>query len=112
MPEPRWLLVKCSPDEDFYVAWSDVVEAPIWCGTRTEASEFGYTEERLNRADDRGTTSLEGFYRWDSNGMIAEQRGWLPRRNLLDYALRYTRNDEQAAFDLLEPFEGETEVRR
>lgn len=125
MSEPRALLIKCSKEDDFYVAWSENTESPHWHGTRAEAAEYGYTEERINRADKNGTSSWpmidtermipwEGgpFYAWDDAGMIAEQRGFLPRRHLREYALRYAAGNEQGAFDLLEPFEDEAEVRR
>ena len=44
--------------------------------------------------------------------MIAEQRGWLPRRNLAGYVTACIGNRMSDAWDLLEPFDGETEVRR
>lgn len=125
MREPRALLVKYSPTEDFYVAWSENTESPHWCGTRAEAAARGYIEERIERADKYGTSSVpmvdaactipwEGgrFYDWDDDGMIAEQRGFLPRRLLRAYALLYAADELQAAFDLLEPFDNETPVRR
>lgn len=112
--EPRALLIKCRPEEDFYVAWSDIVEAPVWYGTRAEAAERGYTGERVARADKNGTSSLAGFYNWNSTGMVAEQRGFLPRRYLRAYVLLYDAGRMQAAFDLLEPFDGgdDRDVRR
>lgn len=100
---PRALLVKCRRDEDFYVAWSEIVEAPAWYGTRAEAIEIGYAEERIARADEFGTSSINRFYAWNDRGMIAEQRGFLPRRYLRAYALLYAADEMQAAFDLLEP---------
>ncbi len=113
MTEPRALLIKCRKDEDFYVAWSDIVEAPAWWGTRAQAAEHGYTGERIARADENGTSSLPGFYDWSDTGMVAEQRGFLPRRYLRAYTLLYAAGEMQAAFDLLEPFDdGGREVRR
>lgn len=127
--EPRALLVKYSRGEDFYVAWSESGEAPIWCGTRAQAAAFGYTPERIERADTYGTSSAPmidaactipwsggRFYDWDANGMIAEQRGFLPRRLLRAYALLYLADELQAAFDLLEPIDASdpdfSQVRR
>lgn len=110
--EPRAYLVKCRREDDFYVAWWDVVEAPLWCGNRAQAAEYGYTEERIARADEFGTSSMHRWYAWDDNGMIAEQRGFLPRRYLRAYALLYAHDELQAAFDLLVPFEHGTDVRR
>ena len=110
--EPRALLIKCRKEEDFYIGWSEIVEAPTFYGTATQARKKGYTQERIDRADQTGTSSLPGFYRWDSTGLIAEQRGFLPRRYLRAYVLLYDANLMQAAFDLLEPFEEVGEVRR
>jgi len=110
--EPRALLVKCRRDEDFYVAWSDIVEAPLWCGNRVEAAAYGYSEERIKRADEFGTSSLPRWYAWCDKGMIAEQRGFLPRRYLRAYTLLYAAEEMQAAFDLLDPFPDLAEVRR
>lgn len=110
--EPRALLLKCRKDEDFYVAWSEEAQAPVWYGTAAEARKEGYTGERIDRADRTGTSSFPGFYRWDARSLIAEQRGVLPRRFLRAYALLYDFDYMQAAFDLLEPFEDGTGVRR
>ena len=110
--EPRAYLVKCRREDGFYVAWSDIVEAPLWCGNRAQAAEYGYTEERIARADEFGTSSMRRWYAWDDNGMIAEQRGFLPRRYLRAYALLYAHDELQGAFDLLEPFEHGMQVRR
>lgn len=126
MAEPRAYLIKCRRDEDFYVTWSDIVEAPTWCGSRKEAAEFGYSEARIQRADEFGTSSTpcldaEGtrpwhrkFHGWDSDGMIFQQRGLLPRRYLRPFTLLFEADELQAAYDLLEPLgvPGFTEVRR
>jgi hypothetical protein len=112
--EPRALLIKCRPEDDFYVAWSDNTESPHWYGTRAEAAAHGYTQDRIARADQNGTSSLPGFYAWGDSGMVAEQRGFLPRRYLRAYVLLYDAGRMQAAFDLLEPFDDgeDREVRR
>lgn len=109
---PRCLIVKPSPDRDLYVGWSEVVEAPVGMWTRAEALAEGCPESRLRRADETGTSSFPGFYRWDSEGMIAEQRGWLPRSRLAAYVTAYAEERMDDCWDMLEPFEGETEVRR
>jgi hypothetical protein len=50
---------------------------------------------------------------WTRAEAIAyEQRGWLRRDRLGDYAELWLADRQDEAFDLLEPFEGETEVRR
>lgn len=68
---PRALLVKCRKDEDFYVAWSEGTEAPVWYGAAAEARKEGYTQERIDRADETGTSSVPGFYSWDHDILLA-----------------------------------------
>jgi len=113
-PRLRCLIVKAAKEWDLYVGWSGVAEGPTGAWTREEALAYGFPRSRLDRADVNGSSAL-GDYRpglWDDDGFIAEQRGWLRRDRLGDYAQRYLAGDQSAAFDLLEPFEGETEVRR
>jgi hypothetical protein len=112
-PLLRCLLIKAAPDRDLYVGWSNSVEAPTGIWTRAEALAYGFPRSRLDRADKNGSAAIaykDGH--WDDTGFIAEQRGWLRRDRLGDYAQAYAREDYNAAWDLLEPFEGETEVRR
>lgn len=113
-PLLRCLIVKASKDRDLYVGWSNVAEGPTGVWSRAEALAYGFPRSRLDRADADGSSAL-GDYRpglWDDDGFIAEQRGILRRDRIGDYAQRYLAGQEDAAFDLLEPFEGETEVRR
>ncbi|HEY6117370.1 MAG TPA: hypothetical protein VI172_15570 [Candidatus Dormibacteraeota bacterium] len=113
-PLLRCLIIKAAKDRDLYVGWSGGAEAPTGAWTRAEALAYGFPRSRLDRADGNGSSAL-GDYRpglWDDDGFIAEQRGWLRRDRLGDYAQRYLSGEQDAAFDLLEPFEGETEVRR
>lgn len=106
-------VIKTSRGEDFYVGWSHIVEAPVWAGTRAEAIADGCPESRLRRADETGTSIRDGFgLAWDDAGLIAEQRGYLPRSRIAAYAVAYLEDRMQDAFDQLEPFDGETEVRR
>lgn len=109
---PRCLIVKPEPGRDLYVGWSEVCEMPAAMWTRAEALADGCPPSRLRRADETGTSSIPGFYRWDSGGMIAEQRGWLPRARLADYAAAYLDGRLSDCWDMLEPLDGETEVRR
>lgn len=112
-PLLRCIIVKAAPDRDLYVGWSNVVEAPTGMWTRAEALAYGFPRSRLDRADRTGTSSMvPGSGQWDDIGFIAEQRGWLQRDRIADYAQALFAGDENAAWDLLEPFEGETEVRR
>ena len=106
-------VIKPDRGEDFYVGWSHVVEAPVWAGTRAEAIEDGCPPSRLRRADETGTSMLDSSgLAWDHGGLIAEQRGYLPRSRIAAYVTAYMEDRMQDAFDQLEPFDDETEVRR
>jgi hypothetical protein len=112
-PRLRCLLVKVAPDRDLYVGWSNSCEMPAGVWSRETAIEYGFPPSRLDRADKNGSSDMScGDGHWDDSGFIAEQRGTLRRDRLGDYAVEYLHGDRQAAFDLLEPFEGESEVRR
>lgn len=111
-PRLRCLIVKAAPDRDLYVGWSNVCDMPAGVWSRETAIEYGFPPSRLDRADATGTSSHIGDGAWDDKGFVAEQRGWLRRDRLGDYAVEYLHGDRQAAYALLEPFEGEDEVRR
>ncbi|WP_020141162.1 hypothetical protein [Streptomyces sp. 351MFTsu5.1] len=112
-PRLRCLLVKPDRDKDMYVGWSNVCEMPAGVWSRETAIEYGFPTSRLDRADKNGSSDLScGDGHWDDPGFVAEQLGWLRRDRLADYAVEYLSGDRQAAYALLEPFEGETEVRR
>lgn len=111
-PRLRCLLVKPDGNKDMYVGWSNVCEMPAGVWSRRTALEYGFPAARLDRADTTGTSSCTGDGGWDDPGFVAEQLGWLRRDRLGDYAVEYLNGDRVAAYALLEPFEGETEVRR
>ncbi|MFB6955500.1 hypothetical protein ACFCYB_00330 [Streptomyces sp. NPDC056309] len=111
-PRLRCLIVKASKDRDLYIGWSNSCEMPAGAWTREEALAYGFPRSRLDRAEQNGSSSLHGDGGWDDKGFVAEQRGWLRRDRLGDYAQLWLADRQDEAFDLLEPFEGETEVRR
>ena len=113
-PQLRGLLVKAAPDKDLYVLWSNSCDMPAGVWSRETAIEYGFPPSRLDRADENGSSATNGYTtgHWDDAGFIAEQRGWLKRERLGDYAVEYLHGDRQAAYALLEPFEGESEVRK
>jgi hypothetical protein len=111
-------IIKVAPARDLYVEWSSMVEAPTRVGTRVEMLRYlsrsstrgdsDAPEVRLQRADETGT-SAKGDYAWcgawDHAGLVAEQRGVLPRSRLAEYCEHYAADDMEAAYALLEPFE-------
>lgn len=116
------IVIKPDRDRDFYVGWSTVTENPHWWGPRAEVTAYlaeqatpdrqSQPEARLARTDERGTSSYNGEGGWDDDGFIYEQRGWLPRRHLAEVCRLLEAENEPAVWDLLEPFDDETEVRR
>lgn len=102
-------IVKTSPDKDEYVYWSDVADDVHCVGTREEVTRLmrrmnePVDADRFERADRTGTSSLSGFYNWDSPGFVCNQR-WLPRDRLADYAWLKCESNA-AAWDLLGPID-------
>lgn len=64
-------IVKADRDQDFYVNWSTVVDAPTDWGTRAELEESrqpaDVTPERFARADERGTSA--NWINWPAEKM-------------------------------------------
>ncbi|MFI9824450.1 hypothetical protein ACIHFC_28960 [Streptomyces sp. NPDC052013] len=106
-PRLRCLIVKAARDQDLYVGWSNVCEAPAGVWSKESALEYGFPASRLDRADQTGTSSLIGDGAWDDKGFIAEQRGWLRRDLIGDYAIEYLHGDRAAAYALLEPLDSD-----
>jgi hypothetical protein len=112
-PRLRCLLIKPDRDKDVYVGWSNVCEMPAGVWSRETAIEYGFPPSRIDRADENGSSDLScGDGHWDDKGFVAEQRGWLRRDRLGDYAVEYLHGDRQAAYALLEPFQDETGTRQ
>lgn len=111
-------IVKVAPDEDRYVEWSTIVDAPLGWGTRSEMvndlvrmsekkEEFARpeAEKRLLRADIHGSSSFISDGGWDDAGFVVEQRGWLPRARLGAFLDSFDEAHETFDYDLLDPFE-------
>jgi hypothetical protein len=106
-PRLRCLLVKPHRDKDMYVGWSNSCDMPAGVWSRETAIAYGFPASRLDRADENGSSSLIGDGAWDDKGWVAEQRGWLRRDRIGEYAVEYLHGDREAAYALLEPFEQE-----
>ncbi len=117
-------IIKQDRDRDEYVLWSDFTERPIAVGTRAEMIPYvdevdpprgtpGGTAARFDRADRQGSSMIPYSHGWwDDEYMIYEQRGLLPRRHIAQAAHLHCAERYAEVWDLLEPFEDETEVRR
>lgn len=114
-------VIKCSPEDDFYVLWSDNVEAPLAYGdrefivdylTRYPGAPLDVPEERVARADDAGTSYLwppgePPAYGWADPILIYKQQGVLRRHKLKELCERLHVDPTDRCQDLLEPFEDE-----
>jgi hypothetical protein len=121
LADSRGFIVKPDRDTDFYVVWSNIVEAPLGTGSRADLLGEGFPEDRIHRADVTGTSMMRDLMstywgvldgEWEDEGFIAEQRGVLPRARLAAYAKAYMDERWDDCWDLLVPFEDEAEVRR
>ena len=80
-------IVKAHPDNDFYVDWSTIVDAPIEWGPAADFTEQ-IPADRKERADRNGTSSHDPrFFGWQDPFFIVANLGDgrfynLPRPNL------------------------------
>lgn len=115
-------VVKVTPDDDLYVMWSTVVDAPAVWGTRDEIAEHllrrdekkpefakPEIEDRMARADLYGTSSFQGDYGWDDDCFMYHQSGWFPRSRLTAFLASFDPETQSFNEDLLEPFEDDDE---
>lgn len=115
-------IIKAARDRDLYMEWSTNANGPTFVGTRAEVlvhldlagRQPGDSPElRLQRADatgtsakpDPGTPGDKPIGTWEDTGLIVEQRGWLPRSKFGEFMQACARDDETAAYGLLEPFQ-------
>ena len=115
-------IIKPSRDEDFYVWWSTVVDAPIGWGPRDYVPlDNEGSPERFARADERGTSAnwpdwpIEKMpFGWNvSEWRITNQddleetgEGWwlLPRKNLREFCRRRDAGEQIADLVKWEPY--------
>ncbi len=61
-------ILKPEPDDEKYVVWSSIVDAPTAYGTPEELNRIYFhemTQERFDRADATGTSLKTGEFGWD-----------------------------------------------
>lgn len=102
-------------NEDFYVLWSSVVDAPVAFGSREEISEIliadavlkatEETQARFERTAAHGTSSMFA----PSDTMIYQQQGTLKRADLKELCTRLAENEDADVTDLLTSFDDEDE---
>ena len=121
----RGYVVKPERDEDFYVIWSDNVEAPLAYGPREyvlplldsrQQTVENSAEARFQRADENGSSALwpsrsDPIYGWDDDTFIYQQQSILHRTDLKELCQRLGETDHAAVCDLLTAFEDDWPVR-
>lgn len=121
-------IIKLDPDQDWYVVWSTVVDAPTHWGARAEIERRyeNAAPDRFARADATGTSAQWGGwvgpqpYSWETraealvvsagNCGIEDPRGcWasLPYRNLRKFCDRMERGDDLDDLVVWEKFDDE-----
>lgn len=69
---PTYIMKLQKDHKDYYLEWSTIVDAPLSYGMSLEdfkiyyerkygSDEMGYLQERLDRVDKYGTSSVDGF---------------------------------------------------
>lgn len=93
-------VVKPVRDDDFYVIWSTIVDAPTAFGDRAEVAEMrDVTEDRLQRADANGTSAFDAdifgyadqeflLHNVDFKGWRNDRAYFVPRTNLKELCRR------------------------
>jgi hypothetical protein len=112
-------VIKAAPDQDLYLEWWSVVDAPTRVGTRAELAAYlneprrgeywpreVEVELRLRRADETGSSGYPPHgCTWGSRG-VRYGLGWfLPRERLAEYARRLLDDIDAEPDGLLEPLE-------
>lgn len=106
-------LIKPERDEDLYVDWSTIVEAPVAWGPKwflQEADPATYKDERFERADEYSTSALWFESYWEKQGYeIYMQQGTIPRSRLKELTevleIEGISDDDPRVLALLDPFE-------
>lgn len=112
-------IIKLNKEEDLYVYWSEIVDAPHCWGTKEQVSEYmvrvGHTddlENRFDRADEHGTSAFAYAenYGWNDTGvLIYDQKGFLRRNDLKDFLSSFNKLTGEFNNSLLHPFEDDDE---
>lgn len=94
-----YYLMKADKEHDLYVNWSTYTDCPIEWGTKQEMLDAGFDEERLEHAEERGTSSFINAGSYNSNGHVIYSMGtdgpwYLNRKNLYDFLIALGTEDD------------------
>lgn len=100
-------IIKVDPEVDLYAQFESITESFVQWGPRSFLMTRGVAAERLDRADEYGSSALWGGHRWDDDVLIYQQQGILRRANMTEALDRLERDDQADIRDLLDPFDDE-----
>ena len=101
-------IVKVAKDEDLYMDWSTIADAPAGWGSREDMIGFGIEPDRLDRADENGASTIgevSGWFWWGDDQFIYDQQGMLHRSAVPELLARISEEPGADVSDLLTPFE-------
>lgn len=114
------VMMKESPEIDYYVEWSSITDSPVFAGNRDDALEHlrdnhrrryspddrDSPENLLNLVDETGTSQRFRFPSakcavgaWDETGFVYNGRSWITRANVFAMAHRWEEQGEDANVD-------------
>lgn len=111
------VIIKPEREKDFYIIWSDNVDAPVAFGTRaalTITPDGVRKKENFDRADETSCSSVRFPESWDKElWMIFQNTGTIPRSRMIELCRRlnpiwddlYGWYKYPQIIELLDPFE-------
>lgn len=78
-------IIKPDLDRDFYVEWLTMIEDAVSWGDREFMISCGIKEDRLDRADNNGTSAFWFIIDEPDKGQIWKQQGWLLYSNMEEF---------------------------
>lgn len=102
-------ILKAHRNRLFYVGWCTIQDGPVWFAHHREQAlrHLKVTDERLDRADETGTSEHGGLYGWDDESIVCgdpyPERRLLPRKDLLEYLLLVFNGQTRKAKTLTKP---------
>lgn len=113
------VIIKPERDKDYYIIWSDNVDAPVAFGTRSALEEYPdgvRTAENFARADETSSSSRRFPETWAEDwSMVFQNTGLIRRSRMMDLVRRieyiwddlYGWHKDPEIRALLDPFEEE-----
>ena len=100
-------LIKAEPDGDLFIEWSTVVDNAVSYGTREDYLSLGFDPERIDRAEQFGTSALwpqdaeprKRFLGWDAESVLVHNDGPEPFLIRREDVGAYVRDEDVERFN-------------